>query len=409
MPRFSLGLAVCAGVAAMLTAASCNRSGVVEQISETRTLITPKEAPKQDASSAERFGMTGGGMARGPVQASFSWKTPEGWEELPAKQFRNINLRPAGDPKAECYVSTARGSLAENVNRWRTQMALDPVDDATIAALPKKPLMGGQAAYVELDGNFKGMSGDQDNPDFRMVGLVLEQASGESVFVKMTGPKALIEQELPKFEEFCASIAEGGADPHGSMVASAQASDLPEGHPPIGAAQGAPAAAEGDLPDGHPPIDATQPKMSAPIAGGTALSWTAPEGWVQGAPRAMREVTFTAGANGGSECYVAKLSNLGGGVNANLDRWAGQMGLDPLGADAIAALPKVKVLGNECPVVELKGTYTDMQGGSHPDSLMLGTIAVVGTDAYFVKMVGPVDEMEPQKANFVAFCESLKL
>ncbi|NUM56639.1 MAG: hypothetical protein HUU46_23680 [Candidatus Hydrogenedentes bacterium] len=410
MARFSQWMTVSAGVAASLIAFSCNPSGGVEQIAETRTLVTPKEAPKEEVSSAERFGMTGGGAMASATQPGFTWTTPEGWDELPSKQFRNINLRPAGDPKAECYVSTARGSLAENINRWRSQMALEPVDEAAISALPKKPLLGGQAAYVELDGNFKGMGGDQDNPDFRMVGLVLERVGGESVFVKMTGPKAIVEQEMAKFDAFCASIAPGASDPHAGMVASASSSDLPEGHPPIGAAaQGAAGSSSGNLPNDHPPIGASVPGSGAPVAAGTMLSWTAPEGWTQSAPRAMREVTFTAGANGESECYVAKLSNRGGGVEANLNRWAGQMGLDALTAEAIAALPKIKVLGNDCSVVEFKGTYTDMQGAPHADFLMLGTIAEVGTDAYFIKMVGPAADMEAQRANFAAFCESLKL
>ncbi len=123
----------------------------------------------------------------------------------------------------------------------------------------------------------------------------------------------------------------------------------------------------------------------------------------------MREVTFTLGPDSKTECYIAKLSNRGGGVDANLNRWAGQMGLEPMSAEALAALPKIKVLGSDCRMVELKGSYTDMSGGAHPDSLMLGTIAEVGTDAYFIKLVGPASEVESQKANFTAFCESLAL
>lgn len=392
MQRFLPIAAVFGAVIAAMTLASCNKYGGTQEITETRTLVTPKEAPKGDVSSAERFGMTGSGMPMAAAQPGFTWTTPEGWEELPSKQFRPINLRPAGDPAAECYVSQLGGTgggLTENINRWRNQMQLEPIDDAAVAALPKKPLLDGEASYIDLDGTYTGMGTGEGSPDFKMVGLMLT-TGGSAVFVKMTGPKALVEQELPKFDAFCASLKAGSPDPHGGMMA--------------GGATDAPGS---DLPEGHPPIN---PQMqTAGAASGTDLQWTAPEGWIQGGPRAMREVTFTLANDSGTECYISKLSNLGGGLEANLNRWAGQMGLDPLSADAIAALPTITVLGSDCPVVELRGNYTDMSGGAHPDSLMLGTIAVVGTDAYFIKMVGPAADMDAQKANFTAFCESLKL
>lgn len=397
MPRFSRVAVAFTALTAAYLLPSCNPSGGVEQISETRTLTAPKEAPKEDVSSAQRFGMTAQparqAMAPAPM---FSFKTPEGWEELPAKEFRPINLRPAGDPKAECYVSSFGGSgggLTENVNRWRKQMKLEPVDEAAVAALPKKPLLGGEATFVELDGNYGGMGGDQDNPDFKMVGLIMAQG-GSAVFIKFTGPKALVDQEKPKFEEFCASItAAPTADPHGGMAAGGpvSGSDSP------------------NLPEGHPSIGKAMPGASMPTADATKLSWTAPEGWVQSEMRAMREVTFTLGPDSKTECYVSRLLNRGGGLENNINRWAGQMGHEPLSADAIAALPKIKVLGNDCPVVELKGTYTDMGGAAHPDSLLLGAISEVGTDAYFIKMVGPAADVEAHKAKFSAFCESLKL
>jgi len=395
MPSFSRVAVAFTALYAGFLLPSCSQSGGVEQISETRTLTAPKEAPKEDVSSAQRFGMTAQPARQAMASApAFSFKTPEGWEELPTKEFRPINLRPAGDPKAECYVSSFGGSgggLTENVNRWRKQMKLDPVDEAAVAALPKKPLLGGEATYVELDGNYGGMSGDQDNPDFKMVGLILSQG-GSAVFIKFTGPKALVEQEKAKFEEFCASIAPA-EDPHAGMAAA-------------GAASGPDTS---NLPEGHPPVGTAMPGADMPPEEATKLSWTAPEGWVQSESRAMREVTFTLGPDSKTECYVSRLLNRGGGLENNINRWAGQMGLGPLSADAIAALPKIKVLGNDCPVVELKGAYTDMSGAEHADSLLLGAISEVGTDAYFIKMVGPAAEVEAQKANFSAFCESLKL
>lgn len=382
--------AIVLAVAAALAAAGCGKQGETQEITETRTLTAPKPADA-GASSAERFGMTMRPAAAPTAQ--FEWTTPEGWTEETPNANRIINLRPAGDPKAECFVTLlgqSGGGVAANVNRWRGQMGLEPTDEAAIAALPKKPLLGGEAVFVELEGNYRGMGGDQDNPDFKMVGLILD-TGGSSVFVKMTGPKALIDQELPKFEQFCASIKP--ADPHAGHVAAA-----------------APQASGGDaaagLPAGHPPIDPNMQPSAA--AASSSLTWTAPAGWTQAPPRAMREVTFTMGADGKTECFVTKLNNMGGGVEANINRWAGQMGLPPLSKEALDALPKITILGKPGPMVELRGTYTDMSGNQFEEYTMMGAIGELGSSGVFIKLVGPSSEVEAQKSNFVAFCESLK-
>ncbi len=416
MPRITPMAAVGTVLVFGFCLSSCSKSGGVEQITETRTLTTAKEAPKEDVSSAERFGMT----PSRPMMAAdpgFSWTTPEGWEELPAKQFRPVNLRPAGDQKAECYVSKldgAAGGLTENINRWRNQMGLEPIDEAAIAALPKKPLLGAEAVYIDLDGTFGGMSGDTQNADFKMVGLILAQ-SNSSVFVKFTGPKALVEQELPKFEQLCASLKQGAASPHGGAMAATDAGSLPDGHPPIGGTSqsgGDAAAASGtDLPAGHPPVTpGAMAGANVEVPGDIQFTFTAPAGWVQtGGKTGFREITFAAAEGSKTECYVTALANTGGGLEANINRWADQMGEKALTSEAIAALPKIKVLGQDSPVGEFRGTFTSMSGDQSPDYAMLGTLSEAGGFTYFIKMVGPAAEVEAQKSNFTAFCESLKL
>ncbi|HRK33159.1 MAG TPA: hypothetical protein PLJ47_01090 [Candidatus Hydrogenedentes bacterium] len=377
---------------------SCGQPTGTQEITETRTLTTPKEAPPATLSSAERLGMVRQPAAGAEAQPKFTWTTPQGWTELPTSQLRSINLRPAGDENAECYMTMLAGGgggLAANVNRWRGQMGQEPLDEAAITALPKKKLLGMDASYVEVEGTYGGMSGDQQRPDYKLAGLIL--AAGDmAVTVKLTGPKALIDAELANFEAFCGSISLGAPnDAH-------QHAEAPAADP---AAPATPMTEDAALPPNHPPIDgaAAMPQASS------GLGLTAPAGWTQSGPRPMREVSFTMGASGKTECYIAKLSNRGGGLEANLNRWAGQMGLPPLTHEAIAALPTVTVFGESRPLVEFRGTYTDMSQTSFADYVMLGTIAEVGSDAYFVKMTGPAAEVEAEKSNFASFCESLKL
>jgi hypothetical protein len=107
---------------------------------------------------------------------------------------------------------------------------------------------------------------------------------------------------------------------------------------------------------------------------------------------------------------VTVLKGAAGGVEMNINRWRGQMGLEnePLNAEAIAKLPKIDVAGREGPLVEIPGNYTSMSGKAEPEYLLLGTICDLGSETLFVKMVGPQATVQAQRESFIAFCKSLK-
>jgi hypothetical protein len=110
-------------------------------------------------------GMGGGGMGGGAPRpgVSFTWSTPVGWEALPAAPMRTAGWKVTAVPGTECTFSTlpaAGGGLVPNVNRWRKQMSLEPVDEAAVTALPAKgTLLGRPARFVELVGTYGGMGG----------------------------------------------------------------------------------------------------------------------------------------------------------------------------------------------------------------------------------------------------------
>ncbi len=91
---------------------------------------------------------------------------PPGWEEVPPTQMRLINLRPAGDPDAECYLAllpSSGGGVAANVNRWRGQLGLEPLDEEGLNALPHLSLLGAQGVLVDFEGAY---AGGRDNISF---------------------------------------------------------------------------------------------------------------------------------------------------------------------------------------------------------------------------------------------------
>lgn len=330
------------------------------------------------------------------AQSGYTWTVPAGWENKEPGMMRVANLSIAGQPDVECYLTELGGSaggLESNLNRWQQQMGQPALSPEQIAALPKHPLLGGEASFITIDGTFGGMGGAVVKENFRMYGLALVTES-KSLFVKMTGPKDILAAEESNFLAFAASLAEGS----GGATPESAPSPAPVASPEAAAAPMPEATAAVDNPHGVP--DPTP-------AGGfnpSNLQWTAPEGWQQGAEKMMRVVTYTTG---NVECYITTLAGEAGGALSNINRWAKQMGQPALDEAAIAALPKVSILGTEGPMTEFAGTFTDMGGAAKPDYKMLGTLASAGGSTFFIKLVGPAAEVDAQKSNFVAFCASL--
>lgn len=136
------------------------------------------------------------------------YDTPKGWSEGTKSMMRDINMTFGENGEGECYVARlpgAGGGLAANVNRWRGQMGAEPLTEGEIAALPQKALFGQPASFMSVDGDFTGMGGAGTKSDYRLLGVILSSDAG-AVFVKMTGPRALVEANTKAFDQFVGSL-----------------------------------------------------------------------------------------------------------------------------------------------------------------------------------------------------------
>jgi hypothetical protein len=203
-------LALLSGCCCLL--ASCNPLDEKEPITETREISKLARPAAVDVPAAKRFYDNTPETPPEDPNASrehpLVWTTPEGWTEKPPGQMRLIDMSFGPGGEGECYVSAmpgAAGGLAANINRWRGQVGQPPLSDEEIDKLPRKMFLGAPAHFVSADGDFKNVGEETSRTGYRLLGLI-HQAPDLTLFVKMTGPQALVEQNTAAFEAFCQSV-----------------------------------------------------------------------------------------------------------------------------------------------------------------------------------------------------------
>jgi len=204
----------CAALASSLLATSCERLEERMPITETREISPHARKPVADVPSASRFyddAEEKQPQSRTNFRNLLTWTVPEGWSESATPDpsgMRLVDLRFGSNQEGECYISLmpgAAGGLEANVNRWRTQMGQPAYTPDEIAKLEQKLFFNRDATFVAFDGDFKGFGAEQAQTGYRLLGLI-HSAKEATIFVKLTGPKALVEQNTAAFDAFCQSI-----------------------------------------------------------------------------------------------------------------------------------------------------------------------------------------------------------
>lgn len=141
--------------------------------------------PTEQVSTATRIERAAGLVAR----------VPESWLRVPEKPPRALDLRV--DTDVECSITvlagTAGGARA-NIDRWRGQIGLAPIDDEQYAGLEVVSMLGQSALLVEATSGNSGV-----------LGAVVESAE-RSVFVKLTGPMGQIARNRAAFLDLCRTL-----------------------------------------------------------------------------------------------------------------------------------------------------------------------------------------------------------
>lgn len=305
---------------------------------------------------------------------------PAVWDPQPPQpsMFKDLVWRIVSDPATECYLTAqVGGGVTGNLARWYGQFGVKEVP--AVESMPVFELAGRPGRLIELSGNYKGT-----NPGFAMI-LGFASDGDSLATLKFTGPEATVKAHRESFLALAKSLrsASGSADPKA---------------PPIERGQ--------TMPPGHPPVPGVEPNAgphgTVPAATEGPFAATVPTGW-QAKAGSSKALHHTFGSEG--EVYVWQI---GSGLKSNVDMWRNEMGLGATDDAGIAALPKVPMLGGDAVMLDLQGDLRSMSGKQIAGARMLLAAQESGGSIVFVKLVGKADEVEAQRAGFLAFCASLR-
>jgi hypothetical protein len=302
------------------------------------------------------------------------WTTPAGWQELAPTSIRigNFLVPGKGGGKAEVAVFSFPGSVGtelDNVNRWRNELQLPPVEEDKVTFEP--------VTIDSLPGRLYDISGASSRT---AVASLARQ--GATWFFKMRGSKETVAEAKPAFVGFLQSVhfaAGNEAPPHAMFDGGMGAMPSPHGNL---------AAAPAESPAEEP-------------------TWTVPANWTEkkAGPMIFRSYTAASVKGRTASVNISFFPGDVGGVFANVNRWRGQLGLPPVGPDKLASVTQaLDTAGGGATLVDFAGT--DPRTGQA--ARLVAVMARHGDKTWFYKLSGEGPVVEDEKENFVKFVQTVR-
>jgi hypothetical protein len=176
---------------------------------------------------------------------------------------------------------------------------------------------------------------------------------------------------------------------------------LPPGHPSIG---------ENALPPDHLPIGDMGSVSLPSVNADSSLVWTVPANWIEKPGKGMRVATFQKADDPQAiDCSIVTLGGEAGGIEANLSRWMGQLGIQPSAENLqklVATSQGMKTQdGQEVKVYN----FADIQEGiSKVDKSAIAAIISTPAASIFVKMTGGMEAIHQNRNSFEELIKSLR-
>jgi hypothetical protein len=158
---------------------------------------------------------------------------------------------------------------------------------------------------------------------------------------------------------------------------------------------------------------------NSPAPDSGAVSFQAPQGWVQEVPssrmrRAQYRLAKVDGHSEDAEVLVFHFPGQGGSLEANARRWIGQMS-NPDGSPVTGSVQKSDQMigGKPVTLLDVSGTYQSSmrfsQGPAKPDYRLLGAMIETRDGPWFFKLTGPAKTVEKWLESWNDFINSIEI
>jgi hypothetical protein len=156
------------------------------------------------------------------------------------------------------------------------------------------------------------------------------------------------------------------------------------------------------------------------VTSAATLTFSAPAGWkATGPSSSMRVAQFVlpraAGDTADADLVVYYFGGSGGSVDANIERWLGQMRQpDGKPSSAVAKRGTRTINGLKVTLVDVGGTYVaEMTPGSaerhnSPNFRLRAAVIETSNGPYFIKLTGPARTVGAAEKAFEQFLASVK-
>jgi hypothetical protein len=279
------------------------------------------------------------------------------------------------------------GGLEANLRRWMGQIGVKATNDelrALISSAPSTKIKTGQEGRIF---DFTTIQSKAKPTDKSMI-VVMVTMDEATLFVKMSGTLDTVSKNKDNFFKLVGSV---------------------EYHAPPPVERTASAGMNSSL-DPHAGLDMSA--MAGFVEAPTSqnfLAWGCPEGWNEEAGTHMRMVSFHPIADPKAiDCYIIALSGPAGGLEANLERWLGQLGIQASDDNMRQLTSSAQILKTKDGLDAKVFDFTILQTqGSPSDQSMIVAMIPLDKTTVFIKMTGSIGSVKQNKGNFLKLLGSI--
>ena len=134
----------------------------------------------------------------------------------------------------------------------------------------------------------------------------------------------------------------------------------------------------------------------------TNLTWDLPRNWVPSSGHSMRLASFDVPfSNGVGDLSIVSLSGSSGGLLANVNRWRGQVDLNPISESDILTISTV----GESKMGAFR--IFRMINDSNTQNAIIAAVLPTGEKTFFIKLTASKDGIIELQTVFEKFCSSI--